>query len=316
LARRLQMEELAAQQGDGGDGGGVPVRHAAEVLAGRAGRGADAELSDEALAILLQQEEVEAAGGPSDGHIQQLGPQWQAPGHEQRQQGPQARQPWFAESTEGCFSSGASSLPGLSALMRSGAFFGCCGGLQMAACLGCGHVATWLCALGGGVAGHLTNSGAACGAGPSVRGSHASRFEDEDDFYPDDSDEELPRGLDTSTIEGHTVDHVYVAPGAPQPVSHSALPGQRGQAGDGCAEEDRKCMVCMEAFAVGEPLRALPCLHRYHRQCIDEWLGRSRECPICKRDITAAAEPLSGSSSRDSRRRTARVQRLWNWRSS
>jgi len=46
-----------------------------------------------------------------------------------------------------------------------------------------------------------------------------------------------------------------------------------------------KCMVCLENFAVGDELRILPCMHRFHKACVDEWLSRSSECPICKHDL-------------------------------
>lgn len=51
--------------------------------------------------------------------------------------------------------------------------------------------------------------------------------------------------------------------------------------------EERKCMVCLEEFQGGENLRILPCLHRYHRSCVDRWLKENRHCPVCKHDITA-----------------------------
>lgn len=51
-------------------------------------------------------------------------------------------------------------------------------------------------------------------------------------------------------------------------------------------DQERKCMVCLEAFKEGEALRILPCLHRYHQECVDKWLGQCRRCPICQHDIT------------------------------
>lgn len=32
------------------------------------------------------------------------------------------------------------------------------------------------------------------------------------------------------------------------------------------------CVVCMEDYKTGEQLKTLPCLHQYHKQCIDKWL--------------------------------------------
>lgn len=173
-------------------------------------------------------------------------------------------------------------------VLSSGALWGCCGGLQVAACFGLGHVMTWLCAVGGGIAGHMSRSGVPMGE-PAPQ---------HDDLYSEDTDDsdEPTRGLAQSIIEGHTVGHVYSGPA----VSSSP----RGQ-------EERKCMVCMEPFVAGDVLRALPCLHRYHQRCIDEWLTRSPECPICKRDITAApvTPTLNGGSSGTVRARPSR--RAW-----
>jgi hypothetical protein len=55
------------------------------------------------------------------------------------------------------------------------------------------------------------------------------------------------------------------------------------------------CAVCLEDFEPGDLLRALPCGHRFHTDCIDPWLTeRSSACPMCKADfhrpITAAKE--------------------------
>eukprot|EP00053_Salpingoeca_punica_P012590 m.112808 g.112808 ORF g.112808 m.112808 type:complete len:161 (-) comp15987_c2_seq3:3643-4125(-) len=48
----------------------------------------------------------------------------------------------------------------------------------------------------------------------------------------------------------------------------------RGPASDECA-------ICMCTFEIGERLRLLPCLHKYHSDCVDPWLKRTVSCPIC-----------------------------------
>ena len=43
--------------------------------------------------------------------------------------------------------------------------------------------------------------------------------------------------------------------------------------------------VCIEEYKVGETVRILPCNHRFHKACIDQWLLDKRTCPMCKMDI-------------------------------
>jgi hypothetical protein len=45
------------------------------------------------------------------------------------------------------------------------------------------------------------------------------------------------------------------------------------------------CMVCLSEFEVGEEVRVLPCGHVFHAPCIDEWLRRCTDCPICKANV-------------------------------
>lgn len=50
--------------------------------------------------------------------------------------------------------------------------------------------------------------------------------------------------------------------------------------------ESERCSICLSVFEEGECLRVLPCLHRYHMQCVDRWLYKqSSACPICKERI-------------------------------
>ncbi|XP_035494672.1 RING finger protein 215 [Scophthalmus maximus] len=53
------------------------------------------------------------------------------------------------------------------------------------------------------------------------------------------------------------------------------------------AETDN-CAVCLEAFNNNQCLRVLPCLHEYHRECVDPWLLLQHTCPLCKRSILSS----------------------------
>ncbi|EFN56592.1 hypothetical protein CHLNCDRAFT_51582 [Chlorella variabilis] len=55
----------------------------------------------------------------------------------------------------------------------------------------------------------------------------------------------------------------------------------------------RVCAICLENYSHGDKLRVLPCQHRYHSCCIDQWLSSRRPvCPVCKADAHAAAGSL------------------------
>jgi E3 ubiquitin-protein ligase RNF13 len=56
----------------------------------------------------------------------------------------------------------------------------------------------------------------------------------------------------------------------------------------GEGEEASPCTICLEEFRAGDKVKALPCGHEYHRECIDPWLlEKSSLCPLCKQNIIA-----------------------------
>uniref|UniRef100_A0A7S2UR21 RING-type domain-containing protein n=1 Tax=Attheya septentrionalis TaxID=420275 RepID=A0A7S2UR21_9STRA len=56
------------------------------------------------------------------------------------------------------------------------------------------------------------------------------------------------------------------------------------------------CNICLEEFQTGDEIRKLSCLHRFHKQCIDRWLGTVASCPICKHEIGRNVESHTNSA--------------------
>jgi hypothetical protein len=43
-----------------------------------------------------------------------------------------------------------------------------------------------------------------------------------------------------------------------------------------------ECSICLES----ETNVTLLCNHTFHKKCIDEWLNKKNNCPICRHNIT------------------------------
>jgi len=49
---------------------------------------------------------------------------------------------------------------------------------------------------------------------------------------------------------------------------------------------ETQCSICITDYEVDETVITLPCNHCFHKECIEQWLGIKRECPLCRHDIT------------------------------
>ena len=53
--------------------------------------------------------------------------------------------------------------------------------------------------------------------------------------------------------------------------------------------KDGNCIICLDDMEKGEEIRALRCMHKFHKNCIDDWLERQNFetllCPICESPI-------------------------------
>jgi len=57
---------------------------------------------------------------------------------------------------------------------------------------------------------------------------------------------------------------------------------------DSSSVTQQTCMICLNDFSIGDDCRRLPCRHVFHGSCVDEWLRRCTDCPICKANVDRA----------------------------
>ncbi|EIE26579.1 hypothetical protein COCSUDRAFT_39634 [Coccomyxa subellipsoidea C-169] len=105
--------------------------------------------------------------------------------------------------------------------------------------------------------------------------------------------------------------------GIPSSNSSSEASSPRGPKGGGTL---KTCAVCIEDYRDGEKLRVLPCKHRFHLECIDQWLSaRKPLCPICKWDALQPFTPLNAEEEEGAAEPPATTSafsfstRRWRW---
>lgn len=144
--------------------------------------------------------------------------------------------------------------------------------------------------IGGGMAylnGRSVRSGALEGAGFGALGgllfSSMLEMNEEDEMNTMFTRRRFNQQMPLSDMLQH-LDSLQMPP--PQRgVDHermSQLPTRQYKVIQGKIEQ---CSICLENFKDKESVRTLPCLHQFHEHCVDQWLHRSQQCPVCKHEI-------------------------------
>ncbi|CAN6869993.1 hypothetical protein Bca4012_044898 [Brassica carinata] len=51
------------------------------------------------------------------------------------------------------------------------------------------------------------------------------------------------------------------------------------------ATDDPQCCICLAKYKDKDEVRELPCSHKFHLKCVDQWLRIISCCPLCKQDL-------------------------------
>nr|XP_019936145.1 PREDICTED: leukemia NUP98 fusion partner 1 [Paralichthys olivaceus] len=61
--------------------------------------------------------------------------------------------------------------------------------------------------------------------------------------------------------------------------------------------DERLCLICHEDMRKNGGLQELHCTHRFHKECMEQWLWKKQTCPTCRVHVSIP-QPLYWSSSR------------------
>lgn len=99
-----------------------------------------------------------------------------------------------------------------------------------------------------------------------------------------------------SILDGYTSLPTTMACAGLTPGQILSLPGKDVDLQeDGRLDED--CPICLHALRSDSSVRELrTCGHVFHRACVDLWLLRSAECPLCKVQVSVAAAAAAAAN--------------------
>lgn len=111
----------------------------------------------------------------------------------------------------------------------------------------------------------------------------------EGDLREIEDDDVRQRWGQVSHLSGYSVLAETVTPATTcglTPSAIKALPCEIVTRDSMHSSDQCECPICIMDVEPGDTVRYLPgCGHRFHRSCIDLWLLRRADCPLCKRQV-------------------------------
>ncbi|XP_050419026.1 E3 ubiquitin-protein ligase Zswim2 [Patella vulgata] len=84
----------------------------------------------------------------------------------------------------------------------------------------------------------------------------------------------------------------------------NSLPQEKVREGGQLLAPGVQCRICLRGYEIGQVVRRLPCRHKFHKDCVDNWLLHTR--PVCPVDGQSVITPLQDISSPNSLNRERR----------
>lgn len=105
------------------------------------------------------------------------------------------------------------------------------------------------------------------------------------------ADSSADNSADDSTILGNMFDETTI-----QPITPSTVQPIESK------KNIIQCIICQEKIADSGEVQCTPCMHVYHKKCLDQWIEACIEsgrfpCPTCKYDISEIVSEYSRTSS-------------------